>query len=102
MPVPAPIPKTSAAKIYGAKIIENVTQALARQIFGNQIYQIHFKYKVALCVHDSVVCIVPVKDKDEATEFIRMAMKKVPDWAKGLPVDCEVKVGENYGEFYAA
>ena len=46
-------------KIYGGKVIENVCQALARCIIGEQMLRISKKYKVVLTVHDSIVCCVP-------------------------------------------
>jgi hypothetical protein len=41
-------------RIYGGKVVENVTQALARLIIGEQMLQISKKYRVVLTVHDSI------------------------------------------------
>ena len=46
-------------RIYGGKVIENVCQAVARCIIGEQMLKIAKKYRVVLTVHDSVVCCVP-------------------------------------------
>ena len=59
-------------------------------------------YKVVSTVHDSIVCVVPAADEEEAVRSIRRNMCLAPEWAKGLPLDCEVKVGINYGELNAA
>lgn len=85
-------------KIYGGKVIENVCQALARSVIGHQMLLIQKKYPIALTVHDSVVCAVPETEVGEAREYIEGCMRTVPDWAEGLPVDCESSVGVGYGD----
>lgn len=50
-------------RIYGAKVIENVTQALAKIIIGQQIKMISKHFDVFLTVHDSVVCLLPEANK---------------------------------------
>jgi len=56
------------------------------------------KYKVALTVHDSVVCCVPTDELAEATAFIERCMSTTPLWAEGLPITCESGNGKSYGE----
>ena len=55
-------------------------------------------YRVALTVHDSIVCCVKEDDAEQAKQDIEMYMRWVPDWAEGLPLDCEAFVGRSYGE----
>ena len=85
-------------RIYGGKIIENVCQAIARCIIGEQMLQIAKKYKVVLTVHDSIVCCVRDEEVAEAQEYIEGCMRWTPDWAEGLPVNCESGKGKSYGE----
>ena len=85
-------------RIYGGKVTENVCQAIARCIIGEQMLAIAKKYKVALTVHDSVVCCVPKDELKEATAFIEGCMNTTPSWAEGLPITCESDSGESYGE----
>jgi len=84
--------------IYGGKVIENVCQAVARCIIGEQMLKIAKKYRVVLTVHDSVVCCVKDEEVDEAQIFIEQCMRWVPDWATGLPINCESGTGKSYGE----
>jgi len=83
--------------IYGGKCAENLTQALARCIIAEQMYIIQQRYRVALTVHDSVVVIVPEAEIVEGTRYIMGCMRHLPDWAEGLPIDCEAEVGYTYG-----
>ena len=85
-------------KIYGAKLIENVTQALARIIVGQQMLRIAKRYKVVMTVHDAVAWVARKEEAEEAAAYGEACMRWVPDWAKGWPLDCEYGVGDNYGE----
>lgn len=84
--------------IYGGKCIENVVQALARCIVGEQMVRIAKRYRPVLTVHDSVVCCVRDSEAEEAQAYIEECMRWKPDWAEGLPVDCESEIGRRYGE----
>jgi len=86
------------SRIYGGKVIENVCQAIARCIIGEQMLRIGKKYQVALTVHDSILCCVPDADVPEARAFVEESMRWTPDWAEGLPVDCESGFGKSYGD----
>jgi DNA polymerase len=85
-------------RIYGGKVVENVCQAIARCIIGEQMLQIAKRYRVVLTVHDSVVCCVPDAEVAEAQTYIDMCMRKTPSWAAGLPLDCESLTGQSYGD----
>lgn len=90
--------RNGRAKIYGGKFVENACQALARCIIAEQMLKITKKYRVVLTVHDSVVCCVPEEEVGEAQQYIESCMRTVPDWATGLPLDCESGIGRSYGE----
>jgi|TARA_E500000178_G_scaffold353109_1_gene418149 DNA polymerase I-like protein with 3'-5' exonuclease and polymerase domains len=85
-------------KIYGGKVVENVCQAIARCIIAEQMLKITKKYRVVMTVHDSVVCCVPETEVSDAQAYIEKCMRWTPDWAEGLPIDCESGVGRSYGE----
>ena len=84
--------------IYGGKVVENVCQAIARCIIAEQMLKIPKQYKAVLTVHDSIVCCVPETAVSEAQLSIEESMRWVPDWATGLPLDCESGIGNSYGE----
>jgi DNA polymerase len=84
--------------IWGGSVVENVVQALARIVVGEQMLQINKRYPVVLTVHDAAVCVVPEVEKDEAMKFVMKVMSTAPTWATGLPVACEANYGESYGD----
>ena len=83
--------------LWGGAIVENVVQALARIVVGEQMLKISQKYPVALTVHDAAVCVVPEGEIKEAVKFVTDIMSTAPDWAKTLPVACEAKYAYSYG-----
>lgn len=83
--------------IYGGKVVENFTQAVARCVVGEQMLRISKRYKVALTVHDSVVALAKRDEQEEAVAYIEECMSWQPLWAKGLPLACESEVGDSYG-----
>ena len=85
-------------RIYGGKVIENVCQALARIIIGEQMLQVAKKYKVVMTVHDAIACVIPEQEAETGQEYVEMCMKMRPKWALELPLDCDSGMGKSYGE----
>jgi len=85
-------------RIYGGKVVENVCQALARSIIGEQMLLIAKRYKVAFTVHDSVGIVVREEEVEEAKAYVEDCMRWVPSWAEGMPIDCEAGYAKSYGD----
>ena len=83
--------------IYGGKVVENICQAVARCVIGEQMLRVAKKYKVVLTVHDAVACIVKEKEAEEAKEYVTNCMTWKPSWCLDLPLNCETDVGHSYG-----
>lgn len=90
--------KRGLNKIYGGKLVENICQGLARCIIGEQMIRIAKRYRVVLTVHDAVACVVKEEEVDEALAYVEECMRWVPDWAEGLPLNCEAGYGKSYGD----
>ena len=84
--------------IWGGSVVENVVQALARIIVGEQMIAINEKYKPVLTVHDAIVCVTPKADVDNALKYITDIMSTPPTWGTTLPIACEANYGESYGD----
>ena len=97
-----------ATKIYGGKFVENVVQGLAKIVVFEQMAKIDQdmrkrdgqggRFKVALTVHDEVVCVVPKSEEEWATNLMLWRMKQAPSWCPTLPLSCEAASGLNYAE----
>ena len=84
-------------RIYGGKLIENVCQALARIIIGEQMLMVARSYRVVMTVHDAVGVVAPNEKAEEAQRFVESCMRIRPKWATALPLNCESKIGASYG-----
>jgi len=85
-------------RIYGGKVIENVCQALARIVIGEQMLLVAKKYRVVMTVHDAIACIAPKAEVETALEYVEMCMRTRPDWGMELPLNCEAGYGSSYGD----
>ena len=83
---------------WGGSVVENIVQALARIIIGEQMVAISHKYRPVLTVHDAIVCVAGEEEKDEALNYIMGEMSKPPGWAKDCPITCEGGYAKNYGD----
>ena len=84
--------------IWGGAVVENVVQALARIVIGEQMIEINKKHRPVLTVHDAVVCVSPKDTAQETLDHVMGIMNKAPTWAEDLPIACEGAYGDNYGE----
>ena len=84
--------------IWGGAVVENVVQALARIVIGEQMIQINEKYRPALTVHDAVVCVTTKATAQESLDYIMGIMSIAPTWAEDLPIACEGAFGDSYGD----
>ena len=85
-------------RIYGGKVIENVCQALARIVIGEQMLNIAKKHRVVMTVHDAIAIVVSRQQADTAKEYVEFCMRLRPKWALELPLNCEAGYGKSYGE----
>ena len=84
--------------LWGGSVTENIIQALARIVIGEQMIEINKKYKPVLTVHDAVVITAPKDKAQEALDFTIATMSVPPKWGQDLPVACEGGYGDNYGD----
>jgi hypothetical protein len=89
---------TIPTRIYGGKLVENVCQALARIIIGEQMLRVRRKYRVVMTVHDAMGVLVPEHEAETGQEFVELCMRIRPSWAPDLPLNCEARNGPTYGK----
>ncbi len=73
-------------RLYGAKLVENIVQAIARDIVADQMLVIAKRYRVVTMTHDEVVFVAPEGDAEEAFAFAQKVMRAAPRYAPGLPL----------------
>lgn len=73
-------------KTYGGKLVENITQAFARDVLADNMPHIEsFGYDIVLSVHDELLTETPDTEDYSHTRLAEM-MSIVPPWAQGLPL----------------
>ena len=79
--------KWQRLKTYGGKLVENVTQAAARDVLaGNMPLIEHTGYYIVLTVHDEVITEAPDKDSYFHEQLSRL-LSTNPEWAPDLPLN---------------
>lgn len=82
-------------RTYGGKIVENITQAVARDVMANAMLKCEVEgYKLLLSVHDEL--ITERHDDDFAIDSLEDIMVDLPAWADGLPVKAETWSNRRY------
>ena len=86
--------------LWGGKLLENIIQALARDIVMANMLRIHRELglRPALQVHDELNYIVRESEAEQIAAAIRTIMTAPPDWMPGLPVDVEIAWGPTFGD----
>ncbi|HDT6510940.1 TPA: DNA polymerase [Klebsiella pneumoniae] len=79
--------KWQRLKTYGGKLVENVTQATARDVLaGNMPLIENAGYSIVLTVHDEVICEAP--DTDDYTDAALSSLLSTnPEWAPDIPLN---------------
>jgi DNA polymerase len=93
--------------LHGGVLVENVVQALARIIIGEQMLTIKkylsevgdgFYRRIVTMTHDEVVVCVPAEEAEATLGYMMYALRTPPVWAPDLPLDAEGGYAENYSK----
>lgn len=75
---------------YGGKLVENITQAVARDLLAYSMQNLYYNgFDIVLHVHDEAGCEVPIETQEQDLERMCELMKLNPKWAKDLPLDVD-------------
>jgi DNA polymerase len=80
-------------KLYGGKLLENITQAVARDVMAISMGALTAAgYQIIMTVHDELI----IEGWPSDLSNIEHLMRTAPPWAPGLPIEVE----GYYSEFY--
>ena len=78
---------------YGGKFVENIVQAIARDILAEAMMRLEKKgFNIVMHIHDEVV----IESDSSSIEEINQIMSIVPSWAPGLILDADGFESEFY------
>ena len=87
--------KWERQETYGGKLVENITQAVARDYMVHAMMKLEDKrYEIILTVHDEIIAEVD-HDFGSVEEF-ESIMKSRPSWGLDCPIDVEGWEGQRY------
>nr|DAE50724.1 MAG TPA: DNA polymerase I [Bacteriophage sp.] len=88
--------KWEQLETYGGKLVENIVQAVARDLLANAIRNMMLgDYIVNFHIHDEIVAEVPKGSGLTLDRAIEL-MCKAPAWAEGLPLNADGFTGDFY------
>lgn len=82
--------------IYGSKVFQGVTQAVARCVMGEAWLRIQKRYPLVMSIHDAAYFIAPETEAESALEFAIECMRVAPKWMPGIPLDAEGGYGKTW------
>jgi len=84
---------------YGGKLVENATQAVARDLLADAMVQLdRLGVSLLTTVHDEIVAMVENDDAFALFNVMKAAMSTPPAWGAGLPLSCAGGIVERYGK----
>lgn len=88
--------KWKDVETYGGKIVENITQAVARDCLAEAIERLEAAgFPIVFHVHDeTVIDIKPYADNETMLQQVCDIMRQPPTWAQGMPLDAAGWVGD--------
>lgn len=87
-------------KLYGGKLVENISQALAREVLVDAMYRLDAEgFPINFGVHDEAVTFAPTERVTrEACRRVEEIMSQTPAWVPGLPLASETAVMDRYAK----
>jgi DNA polymerase I-like protein with 3'-5' exonuclease and polymerase domains len=88
------------ARIYAGKGVENLVQALARDVIAQHSLQFfkHSGLRPSMTVHDELVYVVPERDAEQALSDLQAIMRAGVSWWPELVTWSEGDIAYSYGE----
>ena len=82
---------------YGGKLVENIVQALCRDLMAHamRVVKRHGQFELLLTVHDELVTALEIAKVNalggwkQAADLLCDLMCRLPTWGKGFPIAAE-------------
>lgn len=84
-------------RLWGGLVAENVSQALARDIFSDMLLRVYAAgHKIIMHVHDEIVVETPDQDAEKTLSDIIDIMSHPPEWISDIPLAAEGDILTRY------
>jgi DNA polymerase bacteriophage-type len=87
-------------KMWGAKLTQNICEAVSRVIVTQAMIRIkRIGFRTLNHPYDELLLLIPDDSKaEENLQLCMSEMKRTPDWLPGLPLDCEGALNVRYSK----
>jgi hypothetical protein len=87
-------------KMWGSKLVQNICEGVSRVIVSQAMVRItRMGYRVLNWPYDELLVPIPKDGKEQwHVERCVAEMKREVPWLPGLPLDCDVHIGERYSK----
>lgn len=82
-------------KLYGSKVFQGLTQAMARCIIAEAMLRIEKKHRILLTIHDAVYLLAQEDKADAVLRFVIEQLRVPPVWMPDIPLDAEGGFGRS-------
>lgn len=92
-------PSVTRTKLYGGLLVENITQAIARNVIAGHMLEISRRLpdaRIAMSTHDEVVLVVLQRRARSSLAVAQKVMTMAPAWAPDLPLAVDAHISERY------
>ena len=85
---------------YGGKLVENATQAVARDLLADAMVALDARYPETLrtTVHDEIVAMTDDGSAPDLLAAMKAVMSAPPAWGRGLPLSAAGAIVKRYGK----
>ena len=85
---------------YGAKLVENCTQAIARDLLADTmcLLEAHCLGALLATIHDEIVAQAPEQEAPMMLEVLKRFMSTPPAWAAGMPLSAAGYIADRYAK----
>lgn len=90
--------RTGKAKLYGGKLLENITQGVCRIIETDAMLTISRVWSVVLTTHDDITLHVPENEAQQANRCLEIVMQQVPKYLSKISLDSTGGIGVRYND----
>jgi DNA polymerase len=87
--------KRERDKLYGSKVFQGLTQAMARCIIAEAMLRIAKKHRILLTIHDAVYLLAREDEADDVLRFVITQLRIPPAWMPDIPLDAEGGYGKS-------
>ncbi len=83
-------------EVYGGLLVENICQAIARDVLATGMLRLREECNIVATVHDEILAEVPDDRAEELLELGNNLLSTPPAWASDLPLAVEGFVSKRY------